>query len=149
MIIISLILCLSLLVIPAQATQVQSTDPVAAAVDDGTFDSFQYIDIESNLGQITLYFPRGTSPSSFVISSGALVNMSNSTIYLYCPQYPEYTFSASRFGPLSYRQSGYDTTVLTGVSIVDQSYDLAEYTDVLVIVLLLFVAFILIWKGRS
>lgn len=153
---ISLLVCLSLMVIPAMATEVSPSDPtvnsgsgaVLVSVSD-TFEGFQYIVVDSSLGEITLYFPHGVSPSSFVVSKGALINMSNSTIYLYSPEFPDYTFSASRFSPLSYRADNYSTTVLSSVSIVDQSYSVDDYTDIIVIFLLLFISFILIWKGRK
>lgn len=153
---ISLLLCLSLMVTPALASEVTPHDPTSIS-DDGavfvsvsdTFEGFQYIVVDSALGEIRLYFPSGVSPSAFVVSKGALINMSNSTIYLYCPEYPDYTFSASRFSPLSYRADNYNTTVLSGVSLLDQSYSVEDYTDIIVIFLLLFIAFVLVWKGRN
>lgn len=154
--ILVLFICLSLMVIPAAATEVTQPDQTLSSGDSAvfvsvsdTFEGFQYIVVDSSLGEIRLYFPDGVSPSSFVVSKGALINMSNSTIYLYCPEYPDYTFSAARFSPLSYRADNYSSTVLSGVSLLDQSYSVDDYTDTIVIFLLLFIAFVLVWKGRK
>lgn len=154
--ILVLLLCLSLIVIPVAATEVtrplpglSSDDPAVFVSVSDTFEGFQYIVVDSSLGEIRLYFPDGVSSSSFVVSKGALINMSNTTIYLYCPEYPDYTFSAGRFSPLSYRGDNYNSTVLTGVSLLDQSYSVDDFTDTIVIFLLLFIAFVLVWKGRK
>ena len=65
--------------------------------------------------------PAGIAEGSLEITeSGDVINMSNSTIYLYCPSYPHYTFSLSRFSGVTYRTgTSYDGTrdlVLSDVS---------------------------------
>lgn len=76
--------------------------------------------------------PVGVQEGSLLITeSGDIVNMSNSTIYLYCPAYPDYTFSLSRFSGVTYRSdSGYNSVslVLSDVSyspvFTEQPFDL-------------------------
>lgn len=58
--------------------------------------------------------------------SGEVVNLSTSTCYLYCPDYPDYTFSASRFGTFSYRASNYNTTDLEITNISDTNISFFE-----------------------
>lgn len=55
---------------------------------------------------ITFYVPASYAQGCLTYNeSGYLFNISSSTIYLYCPDYPDYTFSASRFAIFQYRTS--------------------------------------------
>lgn len=50
---------------------------------------------------------------------GDLVNLSTSTCYAYCPEFPSYTFSCSRFGTFIYRTGSSSTSfdlAITGVT---------------------------------
>ena len=59
---------------------------------------------------VRFYVPSGNASGSLTYdSSGYLVNITASTIYLYSPDYPNYTFSASRFSGFTYRANNYDT----------------------------------------
>lgn len=57
-------------------------------------------------------------------SSGILINLTASTIYLYCPAYPDYTFTASRFSGFTYRSSGYDTRDLNIRNVQTQNVEI-------------------------
>lgn len=66
-----------------------------------------YITGDSAMGQdLTFYVPADFASGSLTYdSSGNLFNLTNSSIYLYCPDYPEYTIYAARFSGFQYRQS--------------------------------------------
>lgn len=66
-----------------------------------------YITGDSAIGQdLTFYVPADFASGSLTYdSSGNLFNLTNSSIYLYCPDYPEYTIYAARFSGFQYRQS--------------------------------------------
>lgn len=71
-------------------------------------------------------------------TNGILMNITSSTINLYSPAYPDYTFSASRFSGFTYRTSNYDTRDLNirnvktqNVEIFTEDPALADRTDVL------------------
>lgn len=99
--------------------------------------------VNSNLGKIHLYVPVGVSGDCLRLSSGSLLNMSNSSVYLYCPEFPNYSFWANRFQGVQYRQSSSysDTYSLTGVSLVSGS---RSFDDVFPYVLLLVLFFVLV-----
>lgn len=71
-----------------------------------------YITGDSALGNRTFYIPADYASGSLTYdSSGHLFNLTSSTIYLYCPDYPDYTISASRFSVFQYRtDSGYGSS---------------------------------------
>lgn len=93
---------------------VASDDPVvyAAPTEADSFAGLAYYDVSTNLGDIRLYLPSGVSSDTFQLEGTSLINMSNSTVYLYCPEFPNYTFSASRFNSITYRTSNYDSSDL-------------------------------------
>lgn len=66
-----------------------------------------YITGDSAIGQdLTFYVPADFASGSLTFdSSGNLFNLTNSSIYLYCPDHPEYTIYAARFSGFQYRQS--------------------------------------------
>ena len=99
--------------------------------------------VNSNLGKIHLYVPVGVAGDCLRLSSDKLVNMTNSSIYLYCPEFPNYSFWANRFQGVQYREStSYaDTYSLTGVSLVSGS---RSFDDVFPYVLLLVLFFVLV-----
>lgn len=66
-----------------------------------------YIEGDSALGTgLRFYVPADFAAGSLTYdSSGYLFNLTASSIYLYCPDYPDYTIYASRFSGFQYRQS--------------------------------------------
>lgn len=120
-----------------------------AAPATGTeFEDLSFLDVSCNLGDIRLYLPYGVELPSIQLRDSLLYNTTNSTIYLYCPEYPDYTFSASRFQNVTYRTSGsnYSTVDLTGVSITDSSGTVMEILPYVQLFALVFIVFALLWR---
>lgn len=72
-----------------------------------------YITGDSALGDgLTFYIPASFVSGSLTYDeNGYLFNLTSSSIYLYCPDYPDYTIYASRFSGFQYRtDSNYGTT---------------------------------------
>lgn len=115
----------------------------ASAADSSLVSGLASYFVNSNLGKIHLFVPVGVAGDCLRLSSGKLVNMSNSSIYLYCPEFPNYSFWANRFQGVQYREStSYaDTYSLTGVSLVSGS---RSFDDVFPYVLLLVLFFVLV-----
>lgn len=60
-------------------------------------------------------------------SSGYLFNLTASSIYLYCPDYPEYTIYASRFSGFQYRAgSGYSYEDLNVTNVTETNLQIYE-----------------------
>ena len=60
---------------------------------------------------VTFYIPTNFASGSLTYdSSGNLFNLTSSTIYLYSPDYPNYTFTASRFSGFTYRSGNAGST---------------------------------------
>lgn len=81
-------------------------------------------------------------------SSGSLVNLSNTTCNAYCPAYPDYTFSCSRFGTFTYRATNYNTTDLqirniseTNIEILEDESRRISDSDLLVLIAALIFVF--------
>lgn len=149
-------LCCILLVVPAFATGVSegdldgsdviaSTDSevlVPAAVEDseilalsveGDLLGGYYFVADCALGSdLVFYIPVDFAFDCLTLdSSGNVVNMTNSTVYAYCPSYPSYTISASRFGTFTYRTStsgSYNTYDLAITDISDTNISFLEDT---------------------
>lgn len=106
------------------AQEANSVAPLAVA--DGDLAGGYYFVADCALGSdIKFYVPLEWAHDVFTIdSSGNLVNLSNSTCYAYCPDYPSYTFSCSRFNSFTYRASNYDTSDLeiTDISETNMSF---------------------------
>ena len=99
-----------------------SDDAAAFALSgaDTEFENLAYYDISCSLGDIRLYLPYDVDRDALQLQDGKLVNLSNSTLYLYCPEYPSYTFSASRFQSVVYRvDSSYTSVDLGEVELVE------------------------------
>ena len=115
----------------------------AAALSGG-----YYITGDSALGSdITFYVPADYAEGSLTYdSSGNLFNLTSSSIYLYCPDYPDYTIYAPRFSGFQYRPasgSGYTYVDLllhnvsdTNVEILDDSPPPALSSDKLLVMIL-------------
>lgn len=87
-----------------------------------------YFVVDCALGNsLKFYVPLEWSHDVFTLnSSGGLVNLSNNTCYAYCPAYPDYTFSCSRFGTFTYRATNYNTTDLMITNISDSNIEFLE-----------------------
>lgn len=143
--IICFLLAVFLMAFPAQATEVTEvvteppasetvpaepeSDPITDIPEEmpmpllvtGSLSGGYYFVADTSLGNsMKFYVPLEWAHDAFAFdSSGALVNMSNSTCYAYCDELPSYTFSCSRFGTFVYRSSDYSTTDLEVTNISD------------------------------
>lgn len=146
---VAIVLALFILVLPvtASAAEVQSdpTDPTEStgeislfAVTSGDLKDLAYLDLDCNLGEIRIYLPEGYSSSALQISNGLLINTTNSTIYPYCPDYPSYSFQASRWSSLTYRPNatGYNWTDLADVVILDVVDPSGSFSQIYIFLLL-------------
>lgn len=133
-----------------------SEDPVAHAGSDLFTGGYWFV-CDCALGyDLTFYVPVDWADGQFTLSSsGAPVNMSNNTVYAFCPSFSDYTFSASRFGEFTYRSSSYNTQDLNITKISDTNIDflddgskrLSDYQlKILCCGLLVFVLAVLIFK---
>lgn len=121
--------------------------PVFAA---GELAGGYYFVADTALGDgLRFYVPADYASGSLTYdSSGYLFNLTSSSIYLYCPDYPDYTIYAPRFSGFQYRPasgSGYTYVDLyvhdvsdTNVDILDE--DPAWLPDNKVLLLMVFVA---------
>lgn len=102
-------------------------DIAPLAVSD-PFAGGYYFVCDSALGNdLKFYVPLEWAHDVFTLnSSGALVNLSNSTCNAYCPAYPDYTISCSRFGTFTYRATNYNTSDLRISNISDTNIDFLE-----------------------
>lgn len=122
--------------------------PSLFALSDSDLSGLASFTVSSNLGELTLYLPDGISSSSLRVVDGGLYNVTNATIYLFCPEFPEYTFSASRFAPVFYRNTSgsYSSVELTGVTLVERDYVIDEFIPYIVVFALVFIVFSLMWR---
>lgn len=107
-----------------------------------------YITGDSALGNgLTFYIPANYVSGSLTYDeNGYLFNLTSSSIYLYCPDYPDYTIYASRFSGFQYRtDSNYGTTYLdlnltnitaANVEILEESPELPISQDKLLYMIL-------------
>lgn len=108
-----------------------------------------YITGDSALGNgLTFYVPADYAAGSLTYDEdGYLFNVTSSSIYLYCPDYPDYTIYASRFSGFQYRPStssgSYSYTDLnltnvtvTNVEILEGSPSLVLGSDKILIMIL-------------
>lgn len=95
---------------------------------DGSLAGGYYFVADCALGSaLKFYVPLEWAYDVFTLdSSGEPVNLSNSTCYAYCPEYPDYTFSCSRFGTFTYRATNYNTTDLQVRNITDSNISFLE-----------------------
>ena len=148
--IVAIVLALFVLVFPVSASAatdptVASSDPEESTGDISVFavssvdlNDLTYYDIDSSLGEIRIYLPEGYNSNSLQIFDGHLINTSNSIIYPFCPDYPEYTFQASRWSSLAYKPvaSGYSWTDLDDVVILDSVDQTVGFSQIYIFLLL-------------
>lgn len=136
----------------AYAADTESEDAQAVKPGTGTqFEGLDYIDVNSSLGSIRLYLPFGKSSDCLYVTGGRLYNMSDGVIYFYCPEFPTYTFSATRYEAVEYKTTNAYTEIeLTSVVEVDRvSYpDDTSLIFVLlgVVLLVLFAVALMNWR---
>ena len=111
----------------AESTAEGSQDPAALAGSDLFAGGYWFV-CDCALGyDLTFYVPVDWADGQFTLSSsGAPVNMSNNTVYAYCPGFPDYTFSAARFSEFTYRESNYTTADLSITAISDTNIDFLD-----------------------
>lgn len=140
-----------------------SSDPVPAeeensvsalSVADGDLAGGYYFVCDCALGDdLKFYVPVEWAHDVFTTdSSGELVNLSSSTCYAYCPDYPDYTFSCSRFNSFTYRASGSTTADLNISSVSDTNMSFFDSDSVLLSsedILLLMAAFLFVLIGLT
>lgn len=133
-----------------EATMETTSDEtdIAPLALDGALAGGYYFVCDCALGyDLKFYVPLEWAHDVFTFdSSGEPVNLSNSTCYAYCPNYPDYTFSCSRFGTFTYRASNYSTTDLniTDISetnitfLEDETPRLSDYQVLILIAAMIF-----------
>lgn len=136
---------------------VGSTDPVSSVADDSVlldavgpeFDGLVSFQVSSALGEITLYLPNGSSRDDLQLADGYLYNTTGSTLYLYCPQYPDYTFSASRFDTVYYRvnATGYSSVELAVTAVNSSVPDFENVLPFLILFAMFLSGFSLLWRS--
>lgn len=89
-----------------------------------------YITCDCALGNgMTFYVPAEFAGGSLTYdSSGNLFNLTASSIYLYSPDYPEYTIYAPRFSGFQYRagSSGYSYVDLNITNVTDTNVEILD-----------------------
>lgn len=105
---------------PALETE-ESSEDIAALDVSGDLAGGYYFVCDSALGYgLTFYVPLEWAHDVFTLdSSGTPVNLSTNTCYAYCPDFPDYTISCSRFGTFTYRATNYNTADLRITNITD------------------------------
>lgn len=115
---------------PLETTAIPETMEEAAApfAVSGSLAGGYYFVCDCVLGSdLKFYVPMEWAHDVFTLDrSGALVNLSNTTCNAYCPTYPDYTFSCSRFGTFTYRASNYNTSDLLISNITDTNIEFLE-----------------------
>lgn len=115
-----------------------------------------YITGDSSMGTGLKFYV----PSNFVSGSltyddaGYLFNLTNSSIYLYCPDYPDYTIYAPRFSVFQYRESsgtGYIYQDLNLTNVSDTNVEILTASPVPILdsdqVLVLILAVLIVFVG--
>lgn len=118
---------------------------LAAGAEESDLSRLAYLDISCNLGNLRLYLPYGTDLSAVTVSDSRIYNLTSGTLYLYCPDYPDYTFYASRFSTLQYRTgSGSSYNDITGVTLSSSGESFGAVLEYVYLFVFLVIAFCLI-----
>ena len=141
---ITFVVAVALFAVPVSAAELDATEPVPTVADDvitnipdelpvpllisGDLSGGYYFVCDTSLGnQMKFYVPVEWAHDAFAVdSSGALVNMSTNTCYIYCPELSTYTFSAARFGTFTFRATNYNTTDLEITNITDTNIEFMD-----------------------
>lgn len=121
---------------PADPAVPLESTPVSEEVEEGVsplavsdaLSGGYYFVCDCALGSdVKFYVPLEWAHDVFTLNgSGALVNLSNTTCYAYCPDYPAYTFSCSRFGTFTYRATNYNSSDLMITDISETNIEFLE-----------------------
>lgn len=97
------------------------------AVSDSLAGGYYFV-CDCALGSdVKIYVPLEWAHDVFTLNgSGSLVNLSNTTCNAYCPAYPDYTISCSRFGTFTYRATNYNTADLRVMNISETNIEFLE-----------------------
>lgn len=141
--------CFSSVFVSVYASSVEpvSNDISLVSVADRGFSDLASWHLDTNLGSLTLYCPIGVNSNGIVVIDNSLVNLTNSTVYFYSPQFPDYTFSASRFSPVYYRSDNYGSQRLVSSSVSRSAVNVVDYFDYVVPFALLAILLVCIWGG--
>lgn len=134
------LLAVALIAVPVSAAEVSEplVTETAPLDDDGEYPALYAVDSPFSGGyyfvadcilgtELKFYVPVEWAYDRFAVNDiGSLVNMSNSTCYVYCPDFPDYTFSASRFGTFVYRGDGYNSADLALTNVTDTNLELLQ-----------------------
>lgn len=103
-------------------------EPAAPFAVSGSLAGGYYFVADCALGSdLKFYVPLEWAHDVFTLDrTGAPVNLSNSTCSAYCPSYPDYTISCSRFGTFTYRANNYNTADLMITNISDTNIEFKE-----------------------
>lgn len=106
----ALLISILVIALPVMATDASSGTEVPEEVqvlDKGDIPvSYAVITVDSHMGELDLVLPDGVGKDALVLDGDRLRNFTSGILYVHCPQFPDYTFSASRFGVLTYREQG-------------------------------------------
>lgn len=133
-------------------------NPVLLALDSDLAGGY-FFTCDCALGNgLRFYVPLEFAHDVFTFDgSGTLINLSNSTCYAYCPDFPDYTISCSRFSSFTYRASNYNTADLNIHNVTESNMTFLEGdglplsdldVKLLIFAMIFVVASILIIKGR-
>lgn len=141
-----LILCFALpCTVFAASDTPDPTDISVVEVSDRGLGDLASWQLDTNLGSMTLYCPVGVDSSGIVIIDNSLVNLTNTTVYFYSPEFPDYTFSAARFSPVYYRADNYNQQLLVINSVERASVNVTDYYDYVVPFSLLAIFLVCVW----
>lgn len=114
----------------AAAETEESEAGIAALAGSDTLTGGYYFVCDCALGyDLKFYVPTEWACDNFTLdTSGAPVNLSNTTCYAYCPDFPDYTFSCARFAGFTYRSSNYSSVDLNITEISETNINFLEDT---------------------
>lgn len=111
---------------PAPIAEDEASDSAALASSD--LSGGYYFVCDCDLGyDLKFYVPLEWASDVFALSgTGSPVNMSTSTCYAFCPDYPDYTFQCNRFSEFTYRANNYNSANLNISKIGDTNITFLE-----------------------
>ena len=146
------IVVIALPVMAADASSGTEVPEEAQSLDKSDIPvSYAVITAETHMGELDLILPEGVGKDALVLDGDRLRNFTSGTLYVHCPQFPDYTFSASRFGVLTYREQnvGSMQSVELVVHSVKSSPGFVEVFPFIFIILLTMCLFARLWDfGR-
>lgn len=135
----------ALLIMPVAASAANGAATTAViAANSNKPASLASLKVQCQLGEITLYLPYGIGQNALLHDGDTLRNMTDSTIYLYCPEFPDYVFSASRYSPVTYREPN-GTNYQTVQLIVSDSSVFSEDEKTVLIIVFVVVLFLMMF----